>query len=187
MDISTAGALSLYNYQSTLQSAQASGASAATAQSTAVAQALDTAYSNATSYSSGDPLADMAGTAGLASLASGIYSASGATGGTANPTLSLTAAMTTAVGSTNAATASGLLSGLDTGGLQGISAQALDLNTTLAMTAYTVTQDGLPAGNLTQAATSLAASIDPTQPSSVQSAIQAATAGSNSNTVNLLA
>jgi hypothetical protein len=118
---------------------------------------------------------------------SGIYTASAASGGTASPTLSLTSAMTTAAEGTSASTASGILSGLDTGGLQGLSAQALDMGSTLALTAYTATQDGLPSGNLDQAATTLAASIDSTQPASVQSAILAAQSSASSGTVNLLA
>ena len=187
MEISTASALSLYTYQTTLQNAQSAGASPTQAQETAVLQALTSAYGNATTDSSGDPLADLAGDGSLGSLVSGIYTASAASGGTASPTLSLTSAMTTAAEGTSASTASGILSGLDTGGLQGLSAPALDMGSTLALTAYTATQDGLPSGNLDQAATTLAASIDSTQPASVQSAILAAQSSASSGTVNLLA
>jgi hypothetical protein len=187
MEISTASALSGYSYQNAVQTAQAAGASQSTAQSTAVAQALTSAYTFATTSSSGDPLADLAGTSGLASLVSGIYSASAASGSTANPIASLATTLTTAVGGTNATTASGILSGLGTDGLQDMPTQALSLNASLALTAYTDTQNGLPSGTLTQDATAAAASIDPTQPTSVQSAIQGATAGSYANTLNLLA
>jgi hypothetical protein len=55
------------------------------------------------------------------------------------------------------------------------------------LTAYTVAQDGLPSGTLTAAARTLAASIDPSQSASVQSAIQAANASAYNSTVNLLA
>jgi hypothetical protein len=185
MEINTAGALSQYAYQSALQNAQAAGATPAGAQGAAVYQALTSAFSADGNSSSGDPLVDAAGASGLASLVSGIYSAAAAGGGT--PIASLSSALATAVGGTDATTASGLLSGLGTDGLDGISADALSLNSTLALAAYTDTQNGLAPGTLTSLAQTAAASIDPTQPSSVQAAIQASLSGSSATTLNLLA
>jgi hypothetical protein len=187
MDINTAGALSALNNQTMLQAAQASGASQSGAQSAAVIQALTSAYSNAIGSTSSDPLADVAGAGGLAALVSGIYSASAASGGIANPITTLSTSLTAAVGGTNASTASGILAGLGTDGLQGIPAQALDMNADLALTAYTDTQNGLPSGTFTAAASALASSIDPASASSVQSAVQAAASSTNTNLLNLLA
>jgi len=188
MEINTAGALSLYTYQSALQNAQAAGATPAGAQGAAVYQALTSAFAADTSGSSGDPLLAAAGSSGLASLVSGIYStAAAAGGGTGAPIASLSSSLATAVGGTNAATASGLLSGLGSDGLDGITADALNLNTTLALAAYSDTQNGLSSGTLTSLARTAAANIDATQPSSVQAAIQASLTGSFTNTLNLLA
>jgi len=183
MEINTAGALSLYTYQTALQSAQAGGASQSVAQGAAAYQALTSAFSAITQSSSGDPLVDAAGAGSLGSLVTGIYS-SAAAAGNATPIANLSSSLAVAVGGSSAATASGLLSGLGSDGLEGVGADALDLNSTLAMAAYSATLNGLPSGTLTDLAKKAAAA---TEPSSVQDALQAALAGSFTNTLNLLA
>jgi hypothetical protein len=120
----------------------------------------------------------------LSALVSGVYSAAVANGGTATSFSGLAGSMSTAVGGTSASEASGLLSSLGSDGLQGLSTNALDLNATLAMTAYTDAQDGLPSGTLTAAATAEAATLDPA--SSAQTAVQSAQANATTNTLDLL-
>jgi hypothetical protein len=184
MDISTAGALSLYNYQTALQGTSTSQTS--TSQASAVYQALTSAYADETDFSTGDGLTDAAGTSSLASLVGGIYSAAAASGNT-SAIASLSSSLTTAVGGTDASAASSLVSSLGTDGLQGISPDALSLNSTLALAAYSDAQNGLTSGTLTALATSLSASTDPGDSTSVQSAVQASQASATAGTLNLLA
>ncbi|MDR3671760.1 MAG: hypothetical protein P4L36_13000 [Holophaga sp.] len=187
MDISTAGALSLYTYQTALKSAQSSGAAQPTSQASAVYQALTSAYAANTTVSTGDPLTDAAGASSQASLVSGIYSAAAASGST-SAIASLSASLTTTVGGTNASTAYGLVSGLGDDGLQGMASGALNMNSALALTAYADTKSGLTSGTLTDLATSLAASVYGSQPTSAtgQSAAQDSLASSQASTLDLL-
>ena len=189
MDISSAGALSLYGYQAALRSLGQTGASSTeSVPDAAVLQALVSAYGNTDTNAGGllpasDALSALAESSALPSLVSGIYDASAGSGLTELPVANLASTLA-AVGGLDAATTAGLLGSLGNGGLDGFS--AISPEATLALTEYANQQNGV-AGNLTQAAEAQTASIDTSRQASVQAAIQAAQAASFTGTMNLLA
>jgi len=216
VDIGSASALALYNYQTTLNnygqgttssastgsstasassstpSSSSSTSSANDAQDAAVLQALASAYTSLTTNSNGilpapDALSAAAGTSGaLGSLVSGIYSEAAASGKT-SLNLSSLSASAASVGGLNSTTASILFSGSTSNGLDNISPAAINLNATLALVSYSNYQNDIPNSSATVAATSAAAGTDTTQPSDVQNAILSAQSASFNSTLNLFA
>jgi hypothetical protein len=202
MDIGAASALNLYAYQTTLQNLSQGTATSTTATSTssstnsssaqneAVLQTLTAAYSDYATGSSGllpstDSLSALAGSSSLASLVSGIYSAAAANGNTNFPITGLSTSLSTMVGGLDSTTASSLLSGVGSGGLEGLSTSAVSPDAALALAAYSNYENNVPT-TLSVAATAAASSTDSSQPSSVQAAVQAAQSASYTSTLNLL-
>jgi peptidoglycan DL-endopeptidase CwlO len=216
VDIGSASALALYNYQTTLngynQGATASAttgtstssstspatssssptSTASDAQDAAVLQALASAYTSLTTNSNGilpapDALSAAAGTSGaLGSLVSGIYAEAVASGKTALNLSSLSASAAS-VGGLNASTASILFAGNPSNGLDNISSSAINLNATLALASYSNHLKDIPNSSATVAATGAAAGTDSTQPADVQNAILSAQSASFNSTLNLFA
>jgi len=128
MDIGGASSLSLYTYQTT---AQSSGRQAA------ALQALAQTYTNAADSGAGlfqsDPLASLAGTdQAIASLTSGIYSAS-------SGSFSTEGLSSATVGGLDASSAAGLLGSLTGSGLESLS--SVQPSTAAALAAYQLQQN----------------------------------------------
>ncbi len=200
MAIGTASALAPYNYQTAVSSyGQGSNATSSSAtsgssnaQDAAALQALVSAYSGLASNSNGflpapDTLASLAGSSGaLGSLASGIYKLSAANGNT-TPDLSALSATAASVGGLNATAASILFAGTGSQGRDNLTSSAINMNTVLALTAYSNQLNNIPNGTLGAAATAAASNINPNQPADVQTAIQGAQTSLFRSTLNLLA
>ena len=204
MDVGTASALSLYNYQTTLNgNSQGAGSSSAStgstaptsgsAQDAAVLQALTSTYASLTTSSNSllttpDALSALAGSSALIPLVSGIYSASVANGNASSAFSGLSTSMVTE-GGLSATSASILFSSNNASnnasGMDGFSSTAINMNASLALAAYSNYQNGIPSGTLGAAASAAAAKIDTTQTSTVQTAIQAAQSASLTSSLNL--
>jgi hypothetical protein len=118
MDLSSASAISSYNYQRALKTGS---------QDTAVLQALTQAYASQNTplpgdTSAPDSLTQLAGASALGPLVSGIYSVSVASGGSASPVHGMAASLTT-VGGVNASSAATLL-GEDSSGFSNLNVAA---------------------------------------------------------------
>ena len=191
MDVGAAGALSQYQYQTTLKGltqAQGTGAIPASlraAQSEAVLQTLTTSLAGTASGANSllpaaDALSSLAGSGALAPLMSGIYQASTASGD-ASATGS---AFSTARASLLAANTSSL-AGLFPESNGSPFSSALGQGTSLAMVAYNAHQEGL-SGTVTAMATRAAAGVDLSSPAGIQNAIQSVQSNLVNSTLNML-
>jgi len=188
MDVGTASALSLYNYQNAFnlssQTAANSGTSGtSSAGNPAVLQALISTYAGMTSASdallpSSDGLSALAGEGVMATLMGGIYSQSANDG---NTTFTLNALTSTL----NSASNSSLLASLGSS-LEGFSANAVSTNATLALQAYAEQQAGL-SGTLTDDAKAAAQAVNSSNSTDIEAAVQAAQAGILTDTMDLFA
>jgi hypothetical protein len=216
VDIGSASALALYNYQTTLNSnTQGANSSASTSSSTsssvgpatpstpststandaqdaAVLQALVGTYTSLTSNSNGflpapDALSALAGSGSdLGPLVSGIYSEAAASGKT-SMNLSSLSASAASVGGLNSASASILFSGNSGNGLDNISSSAINLNATLALASYSNHLSGIPDSSASALATAAAPGTSSTQSADLKGAAQSAQAGALNSTLNLFA
>ena len=179
MAIGAIGTQPLFSYQTALSGLGAANPAPTSAdtqsgvQSSAIAEALTSAYSTLASAPSG-----FLGASGvLPSLASGLYDLSAASGGTPPSISGLTSAFATS--GLGIPTASLFSSGKTATGSAGLLA-AVNLDATMALAAYSYRASTNPQGASSPAAGTVAA-----QPTTVQSAIQAALAATTSSTLSL--
>lgn len=123
MEISTASAVSLYNYQAAVNGGGQSATVSRSAPNSAVLDALASAYTAS------------AGSSSLAPLVGGIYSATLANGGTSLP-----------FGGKSSTSTSTMFSGGESAGLNGNSSAAISLNSAMALTAYSAKQTAADTG-----------------------------------------
>lgn len=162
--------------------------SAANTPSEAVTQALASTYADLTARPGGDfspsldALSSLAGSSSvLGPLMSALYSASAANGEATYSVAELRAS-SASVGGLNASMAASLFTG--NADPSGFSNANLTLNSTLALTAYSNSQNGIPASaTATKAAT---AKLDTTEANQIQQALQGAQAAATTNMLNLL-